>query len=85
VPVTAIAFVAWYSSVGRLGVERAGLFAGLIPVSTLLCAAVIGTGSLGLVEALGALVVGAGVSYGVSATPQPPGRALAPSVSTIVM
>jgi drug/metabolite transporter (DMT)-like permease len=32
VVVTAIAFVAWYSGVQRLGVERAGLFAGLIPV-----------------------------------------------------
>jgi drug/metabolite transporter (DMT)-like permease len=71
VAVTAIAFVAWYSGVQRLGVERAGLFAGLIPVSTLFCAAAIGTGSLGLVEALGVLVVGAGVSLGVSAPPQP--------------
>lgn len=44
--------------------------AGLIPVSTLFCAAAIGTGSLGLVEALGVLVVGAGVSFGVSAPPQ---------------
>jgi drug/metabolite transporter (DMT)-like permease len=70
VAVTAVAFVAWYSGVQRLGVERAGLFAGLIPVSTLFCAAAIGTGSLGLVEALGVLVVGAGVSFGVSA-PQP--------------
>jgi drug/metabolite transporter (DMT)-like permease len=69
--VTAIAFVAWYSGVQRLGVERAGLFAGLIPVSTMFCAAAIGTGSLGLLEALGVLVVGAGVSVGVSARPQP--------------
>lgn len=66
VAVTAVAFVAWYSGVGRLGVERAGLFAGLIPVSTLCCAAAIGTGSLGLVEAVGVLVVGVGVSFGVS-------------------
>jgi drug/metabolite transporter (DMT)-like permease len=71
VAVTAIAFVAWYSGIQRLGVERAGLFAGLIPVSTLLCAAAIGTGSLGLVEALGAVLVGAGVSLGVSVPVQP--------------
>jgi drug/metabolite transporter (DMT)-like permease len=71
VVVTAIAFVAWYSGVARLGVDRAGLFAGLIPVSTLFCAAAIGTGSLGLLEALGVLVVGAGVSFGVSEPPQP--------------
>jgi drug/metabolite transporter (DMT)-like permease len=71
VAVTAAAFVAWYSGVERLGVERAGLFAGLIPVSTLFCAAAIGTGSPGLVEALGVLIVGAGVSFGVSAPGQP--------------
>jgi drug/metabolite transporter (DMT)-like permease len=76
VAVTAIAFVAWYSGVERLGVERAGLFAGLIPVSTLFCAAAIGTGSLGLVEALGVLVVGAGVSFGVSAPAQPAEKAV---------
>jgi drug/metabolite transporter (DMT)-like permease len=70
VAVTAIAFVAWYSGVQRLGVEHAGLFAGLIPVSTLFCAAAIGTGSLSLVEALGVLVVGAGVSFGLSAPPE---------------
>jgi drug/metabolite transporter (DMT)-like permease len=74
VAVTAIAFVAWYSGVERLGVERAGLFAGLIPVSTLFCAAAIGTGSLGLVEALGVLVVGTGVSLGVSVPSQPAGE-----------
>jgi drug/metabolite transporter (DMT)-like permease len=70
VVVTALAFVAWYAGVGRLGVERAGLFAGLIPVSTLLCAAAIGTGSLGLVEAVGVVVVGIGVSIGVSVRPR---------------
>jgi drug/metabolite transporter (DMT)-like permease len=59
VAVTAIAFVAWYSGVERLGVERAGLFAGLIPVSTLFCAAAIGTGSLGIVETIGVFIVGA--------------------------
>src|SRR5918996_2258688 len=31
--VTAAAFVIWYSAVDRLGVDTAGLFAGLIPVS----------------------------------------------------
>jgi drug/metabolite transporter (DMT)-like permease len=71
VAVTAIAFVAWYSGVERLGVERAGLFAGLIPVSTLFCAAAIGTGSLGIVETIGVFIVGAGVSFGVSAPAQP--------------
>src|SRR6266511_3749229 len=30
---TPAAFVAWYSGLGRLGVDRAGRFAGLIPVA----------------------------------------------------
>jgi drug/metabolite transporter (DMT)-like permease len=38
VAMTAIAFAAGDSGVQRLGVERAGLFADLIPVSTLFCA-----------------------------------------------
>ncbi len=34
--VTAGAFIAWYAGLARLGVERAGLFAGLIPISTVI-------------------------------------------------
>jgi drug/metabolite transporter (DMT)-like permease len=65
VVVTAIAFVLWYSSVDRLGVDRAGLFAGIVPVSALLSATAIGESSLTLVGLLGAAVVGAGVTVGV--------------------
>jgi len=50
VVVTALAFVLWYSSVERLGVERAGLFAGVVPVSALLSATAIGESSLTLVR-----------------------------------
>jgi len=53
VVVTALAFVFWYSSVDRLGVERAGLFAGIVPISALLSATAIGESSLTLVPPLG--------------------------------
>jgi drug/metabolite transporter (DMT)-like permease len=65
VVVTALAFVLWYSSVVRLGVERAGLFAGIVPISALLSATAIGESSLTLVRLLGAAAVGAGVTVGV--------------------
>jgi drug/metabolite transporter (DMT)-like permease len=72
VVVTALAFVLWYSGVGRLGVERAGLFAGLVPVSALLSAAAIGESSLTFVRLLGATAVAAGVSVGVARPPVAP-------------
>ena len=40
--VTTGGFLAWYTAVGLLGVERAGLFSGLLPVSALACSAAIG-------------------------------------------
>jgi drug/metabolite transporter (DMT)-like permease len=65
VVVTALAFVLWYSSVGRLGAERAGLFAGIVPISALLSATALGESSLTLVRLVGAAVVGVGVTVGV--------------------
>ena len=65
VVVTALAFVLWYSSVERLGIERAGLFASVLPISALLSATVIGASSLTLIGLLGAVVVGVGVTVGV--------------------
>lgn len=65
VVVTAFAFVAWYESIGRLGVERAGLFAGLLPVSTLLVGAVVGTEAIDPLELVGTVVVGVGLTYGL--------------------
>jgi drug/metabolite transporter (DMT)-like permease len=64
--VTPAAFLAWYTAVARLGVERAGLFAGLMPVSALLAAAALGAAELTAVRVLGAIVVGAGVAVGTS-------------------
>ena len=65
VVVSALAFVLWYSSVERLGVERAGLFAGIVPISALLSATALGASSLTLIRLLGAAAVGLGVTVGV--------------------
>jgi drug/metabolite transporter (DMT)-like permease len=76
VVVTAAAFVCWYAGVERLGPERAGLFAGLIPVSALVTGAVVGTSGIGAVAALGTVLVGIGITWGLRAggplvTPRP--------------
>lgn len=67
------AFLAWYSAVGRLGVERAGLLVGLVPVSALIGGIVLGTGTLSPGGLVGAVVVGAGVVVGIR-DPAPNGR-----------
>lgn len=65
IAVTAIAFVLWYSAVGRLGADTAGLFAGLIPVAALLTATAIGTDDIAPAKTAGALLVGGGVLLGL--------------------
>jgi len=68
VAVTAIAFVCWYTAVDRLGADTAGLFAGLIPVTTLLTSALIGTDNVTPAKMIGVLVVGLGVYLGMRAS-----------------
>jgi drug/metabolite transporter (DMT)-like permease len=68
--VTAVAFVLWYSSVHALGVERTGLFSGVLPVSALLVAALLGRADLTLGRLAGALLVGAGIAAGLMAASQ---------------
>jgi drug/metabolite transporter (DMT)-like permease len=67
VGVTAIAFVLWYSSVRTLGVERTGLLTGVLPVSALLVAALLGRTDLTAGRLAGALLVGAGIAAGLIA------------------
>jgi drug/metabolite transporter (DMT)-like permease len=69
--VTAVGFVLWYAGVERLGAERAGLLAGVMPVAALLSAAAIGASELTLLPLLGALVVGAGVTAGLTGRSEP--------------
>jgi drug/metabolite transporter (DMT)-like permease len=68
VAVTAVAFVLWFSAVAALGVDRAGLFLGVLPVSALLGAAALGGSALTPARAVGAIAVGAGISLGLLAS-----------------
>jgi drug/metabolite transporter (DMT)-like permease len=81
---TTCAFVAWYASLGLMGATRAGLFAGLAPISTLVCSVTLGMDSLSPLRALGVLVVGTGVTVGMSQTaePLPDGPAVKPMPSS---
>lgn len=65
--VTATAFVLWYSAVNTLGVERAGLFAGVLPVAALLSAAALGVSELTPGRLAGVLAVAVGIAAGMAA------------------
>lgn len=65
--VTVIGFVCWYSGMRRIGAERAALFSGLIPVSAALTAPLVGTGTYGMGQGAGSLLVGLGVALGSGA------------------
>jgi drug/metabolite transporter (DMT)-like permease len=67
VGVTAVAFVLWYSAVQALGVERTGLLTGVLPVSALVVAALLGTAELTPGRLAGAVLVGAGIAAGLLA------------------
>jgi drug/metabolite transporter (DMT)-like permease len=69
VGVTVLGFVSWYTAVGLLGVEKAGLFSGVLPVSALVFSAALGVAEL-TPERLGAVaVVALGVTLGVRGVP----------------
>lgn len=68
--VTTVAFFLWYDALGRLGADRAGLFAGIIPVSAVLTTMVLGLGRPGAADLAGAALVAAGVAVGL----RPPAR-----------
>ncbi|MFB4312974.1 DMT family transporter [Actinomadura sp. 21ATH] len=68
--VTTVAFFLWYDALGRLGSDRAGLFAGLIPVSAVATTVVLGLGEPTPADLAGAALVAAGVVVGL----RPPRR-----------
>jgi drug/metabolite transporter (DMT)-like permease len=72
IAVTAIVFIAWYGAMERLGLDRTGLFNGLIPVTSLAAVALTGTGTVTPLRLLGALAVFAGVILGLSSGRQVP-------------
>ncbi|WP_420123057.1 EamA family transporter, partial [Nakamurella sp.] len=65
VAVTAVAFVLWYSAVGRLGPGPAGLLTGIAPVAAAVGGAVLGGTLPGIGVWLGISVVIAGLAVGL--------------------
>jgi drug/metabolite transporter (DMT)-like permease len=72
VAVTAVVFLTWYAAMKRLGVDRTGLFNGLIPIASLAAVALTGTGTITPLQLLAALTVLAGVILGLGRTPRVP-------------
>ena len=63
--VTTGGFVSWYTAVRLLGVERAGLFSGVLPVSALACSAALGAADVTPERLAAVAVVAAGITLGV--------------------
>ena len=62
--VTSLAFVLWYTAVGRLGAGRAGLFTGVVPVSAAVGGVLLGGPAPGAVVWAGTAVVALGLVLG---------------------
>lgn len=72
--VTAVAFVLWYTGVSVLGADRAGVLIGLMPLSGLGVAVIVGAQPLTITALIGAVVVALGCAAGLSGNrdrPQP--------------
>ena len=67
VAVTAVAFVMWYSSVGRLGASRAGLLTGVAPVAAAAAGVLLGAPAPRPPVWAGITVVAAGLTLGLRA------------------
>ena len=65
VAVTAVAFVLWYSSVGRLGASRAGLLTGIAPVAAAAAGVLLGGPAPRPLVWAGIAVVAAGLTLGL--------------------
>jgi drug/metabolite transporter (DMT)-like permease len=65
VAVTAVAFVMWYSSVGRLGASRAGLLTGVAPVAAAATGVLLGAPAPRPLVWAGMTVVAAGLALGL--------------------
>lgn len=65
VAVTVVAFLLWYTAVGRIGPGRAGLFTGVVPVASAVGGVLLGSPVPGPVVWLGVAVVVVGVVLGM--------------------
>lgn len=68
---TVVAFLAWFTGLRRLGVERAGILVGLMPLATLITAAIQAGQLPDLGQSLGVLVVAAGLAVGLTTRSRP--------------
>jgi drug/metabolite transporter (DMT)-like permease len=64
--VTALAFVLWYTAVGRLGAGKAGLFTGVVPISAAVGGVLLGGAPPAPTVWIGTAVVMAGLAIGFS-------------------
>ncbi|MFC4911117.1 DMT family transporter [Actinomadura gamaensis] len=74
VVVTCVAFLLWYDALGLMGADRAGLFAGMIPVSAVLTTVLLGIATPRPAEVAGAALVAVGVGLGLRPTRRPEAR-----------
>jgi drug/metabolite transporter (DMT)-like permease len=80
--VSAAAFLLWYDALPRLGADRAGLFAGLVPVGAIVTTVLLGLGTPTATELGGAALVIAGLAVGLTASrPRPPATPRAAAAS----
>jgi drug/metabolite transporter (DMT)-like permease len=77
VAVTAVAFVLWFSCVGRLGASRAGLLTGVAPVAAALAGVLLGHPAPKPLVWVGMGVVAVGLTLGLRCSSQPAAAALA--------
>jgi drug/metabolite transporter (DMT)-like permease len=66
VVVTAVAFFLWYDALRRLGADRAGLFAGLVPIGAVVTTVMLSLGHVGPADVAGAVLVATGVVVGLT-------------------
>jgi drug/metabolite transporter (DMT)-like permease len=73
--ISAGAFFLWYHALPRLGADRAGLFAGMVPVGTIVTTILLGLGTPTATDLGGAALVIAGLVAGLNTRPPPhPGQ-----------
>jgi drug/metabolite transporter (DMT)-like permease len=82
VAVTAVAFVMWYSSIGRLGAARAGLLAGVAPVAAAVTGVVLGAPAPRPLVRAGIAIVVAGLALGLNGARRPTRRPGSPARSS---
>jgi drug/metabolite transporter (DMT)-like permease len=79
--VSAGAFFLWYDALPRLGADRAGLFAGMVPVGAIVTTVVLGLGTPTATDLAGAALVVAGLTVGLVPGHRRPAPAMTPAAA----